>query len=153
MFSREEKKELNTSFFQLFIKRMSRHKSLGGGGIRWESYRTGVRGIFFRLLTFPEVGLAIDLQFKDAEIRALFYDQFEEFKSMLNSHIGEEMVYEPRIMLDSGVIVSRIWVKLEGAHFYDKAQWPAIIDFYEVKLLALDEFWDLVGEVVKGLAR
>ena len=63
------------------------------------------------------------------------------------------MVYEPRIMLDSGVTLSCIWVKLEGAHFYDKAQWPAIIDFYEVKLLALDAFWDLVGEVVKGLAR
>ena len=153
MFSREEKKDLNTSFFQLFTQHMSRHKSLGGGGSRWENYRTGVRGIFFRLLTFPEVGLAIDLQFKDEEIRALFYDQFEEFKSMLNSHIGEEMMYEPRIMLDSGVPVSRIWVKLEGAYFYDKTQWPAIIDFYEAKLLALDEFWELGGEVVKGLAR
>ena len=153
MFSREEKKDLNTSFFKLFTQRMSGHKSLGGGGSRWETYSTGVRGIFFRLLTFPEVGLAIDLQFKDEEIRALFYDQFEEFKTMLNGHMGEEMMYEPRIMLDSGVSVSRIWVKLEGAYFYDKAQWPAIIDFYEVKLLALDEFWELGGEVIKALAR
>ena len=68
---------------------MSRHKSFGGGGSRWENYRTGVPGIFFRLLTFPEVVLAIDLQFKDVEIRALFYDQFEELKFILNSHIGE----------------------------------------------------------------
>jgi len=153
MFSREEKKDLNTSFFQLFTQRMSRHKSLGGGGSRWESYSTGVRGIFFRLLTFPAVGLAIDLQFKDEEIRALFYDQFEEFKAMLSRHMGEEVIYEPRTMLDSGVPISRIWVKLEGAHFYDQEQWPAIIDFYEVKLLALDEFWALGGEVIKGLAR
>lgn len=153
MFNREEKKTLNTSFFKLFNERMSRHKSLGGGGTRWEAYRTGVRGIFFRMLTFPEVGLAIDLQFKDEEIRALFYDQFEEFKTMLNSTMGCEMEYVRDQMLESGVMVSRIWVQLPNAYFFDKAQWPAIIDFYEEKLVALDEFWEMAGDVIKALAR
>ena len=153
MFNREEKKALNTSFFRLFNERMSRHKSLGGGGSRWEAYRTGVRGIFFRMLTFPEVGLAIDLQFKDEEIRALFYDQFEEFKAMLNSTMGCEMEYVRDQMLESGVMVSRIWVQLPNAYFFDKAQWPAIIDFYEEKFVALDEFWEMAGDVIKALAR
>lgn len=153
MFNREEKKALNTSFFKLFNERMSRHKSLGGGGTRWEAYRTGVRGIFFRILTFPEIGLAIDLQFKDEEIRALFYDQFEEFKAMLNSTMGCEMEYVRDQMLESGVMVSRIWVQLPNAYFFDKAQWPAIIDFYEEKFVALDEFWEMAGDVIKALAR
>lgn len=153
MFKREEKKVLNTAFFKLFNERMSRHKSLGGGGARWEAYRTGVRGIFFRMLTFPEIGLAIDLQFKDEEIRALFFDQFEEFKSMLNTTMDCEMEYVREQMLESGVMVSRIWVQLPNAYFFDKAQWPTIIDFYEEKFVALDAFWEIAGDVIKALAR
>ena len=61
MFSRAEKKQLNTLFFQRFTRHMSSHKSVGGGGKRWEAYRTGVKGVYFRMLTLPNVGLAIDI--------------------------------------------------------------------------------------------
>jgi len=65
MYSRVEKKQLNTSFFNGFAQYMSTQRSIGGGGGRWESYKTGVKGLYFRILTKPVVGIAIDLQFKD----------------------------------------------------------------------------------------
>ena len=153
MFSREEKRALNTAFFKLFNQRMASHHSQGGGGGRWESYRTGVKGLFFRMLTHPKVGLAIDLQFKDPEIRELFYDQFIELGKLLEGAWGEPADYQQSVLLESGVEVSRIAVYLPEAYFYDKEQWSIILSWYEEKLLGLDEFWEMVGDVVKGLAR
>lgn len=72
---------------------------------------------------------------------------------MLNSTMDCEMEYVRDQMLESGVMVSRIWVQLPNAYFFDKAQWPAIIDFYEEKFVALDAFWEMAGDVIKALAR
>jgi hypothetical protein len=105
------------------------------------------------MLTFPDVGLAIDLQFKDPEIRALFYDQFEEFAKMLEGYWGKPPEFIRDIELDSGVVVSRITIVLPGAYFYDRAQWPEILNWYEEKMVAFDEFWEMAGDVIKGLAR
>jgi hypothetical protein len=92
MFSREEKKILNTAFFNQFVRRMSRHHSLGGGGGRWESYKTGVKGLYFRMLTAPIVGIAIDIQQKDPEIRVLLFDQFIELRRLLEAEWGDDVV-------------------------------------------------------------
>jgi hypothetical protein len=153
MFSREEKKTLNTAFFNQFVRQMSRHHSIGGGGGRWESYKTGVKGLYFRMLTAPTVGIAIDIQQKDPEIRALLYDQFLELRRLLEAEWGDDVVYEFSHFLESGVEVSRISIQLENAYFYDKEQWTEITHWYEKHLLNLDAFWDTVGDIVKALAR
>ena len=153
MFSREEKKTLNTAFFNQFVRHMSRHHSKGGGGGRWESYKTGVKGLYFRMLTTPIVGIAIDIQQKDPEIRALLYDQFLELRRLLEAEWGDDVLYESSHYLESGVEVSRISIKLENAYFYDKEQWTEIMRWYEKHLLSLDAFWDTVGDIVKALAR
>ena len=153
MFSREEKKSLNTTFFNQFVRHMSRHHSKGGGGGRWESYKTGVKGLYFRMLTAPVVGIAIDIQQKDPEIRALLYDQFVELRRLLEAEWGDGVNYEQSHYLESGLEVSRISITLENAYFYDKEQWTAILNWFEMNLLGLDAFWDTAGDIVKGLAR
>ena len=153
MFSREEKKSLNTTFFNQFVRHMSRHHSKGGGGGRWESYKTGVKGLYFRMLTAPVVGIAIDIQQKDPEIRALLYDQFVELRRLLEAEWGDGVNYEQSHYLESGLEVSRISITLENAYFYDKEQWTAILNWFELNLLGLDAFWDTAGDIVKGLAR
>ena len=42
---------------------------------------------------------------------------------------------------------------LEDAYFFDKTQWPVIMKWYKEKLVGLDIFWDMAGDVVKGLAK
>jgi hypothetical protein len=153
MFSREEKKSLNTTFFNQFVRHMSRHHSKGGGGGRWESYKTGVKGLYFRMLTAPVVGIAIDIQQKDPEIRALLYDQFVELRRLLEAEWGDGVNYEQSHYLESGLEVSRISITLENTYFYDKEQWTAILNWFEMNLLGLDAFWDTAGDIVKGLAR
>lgn len=153
MFSRAEKKQLNTLFFQRFTRHMSSHKSVGGGGNRWEAYRTGVKGVYFRMLTLPNVGLAIDIQHKDEEIRRLIFDQFVELGRLLAAEWGEEATFEINTSYDSGEAISRISIHLENVSFFDQNHWPEIMHWYREKLLGLDRFWETVGDIVKELAR
>lgn len=153
MFSREEKKQLNTSFFKRFQRQMGSHRITGGGGGRWEAYKTGVKGIYFRMLTFPEVAVAIDLQFKEEDVRELFFEQFQELSKLLENEWNETPVFYKKFILDSGVEVSRICVSKPDAYFYDKKQWDEIIAWYENKLVGLDSFWETVGDIIKELAR
>ena len=109
-------------FFQQFTQHMSSHKIVGGGGKNWDAYKTGIKGLYFRILTQPKVTLAIDLQFKDESIRELVYDQFCELRRLLASEWNEEPLYEKNTVYISGEPLSRISVSLDSVYFYNQEE-------------------------------
>ena len=132
---------------------MSSHKIVGGGGKNWDAYKTGIKGLYFRILTQPKVTLAIDLEFKDESIRELVYDQFGELKRILASEWKEEPRFEKNTVYISGEPISRISVSLDQVYFYNQEQWPEIMEWLEHKLVGLDSFWDTTGDILKDLVR
>ena len=140
-------------FFQQFTQHMSSHKIVGGGGKNWDAYKTGIKGLYFRILTQPKVTLAIDLQFKDESIRELVYDQFCELRRLLASEWNEEPLYEKNTVYISGEPLSRIYVSLDSVYFYNQEEWPEIMEWLEHKLVGLDSFWDTTGDILKDLVR
>ena len=140
-------------FFQQFTQHMSSHKIVGGGGKNWDAYKTGIKGLYFRILTQPKVTLAIDLQFKDESIRELVYDQFCELRRLLASAWNEEPLYEKNTVYISGEPLSRISVSLDSVYFYNQEEWPEILEWLEHKLVGLDSFWDTTGDILKDLVR
>lgn len=140
-------------FFQQFTQHMSSHKIVGGGGKNWDAYKTGIKGLYFRILTQPKVTLAIDLQFKDESIRELVYDQFCELRRLLASEWNEEPLYEKNTVYISGERLSRISVSLDLVYFYNQEEWPEIMEWLEHKLVGLDSFWDTTGDILKDLVR
>ena len=140
-------------FFQQFTQHMSSHKIVGGGGKNWDAYKTGIKGLYFRILTQPMVTLAIDLQFKDEAIRELVYDQFYELRRLLASEWNEEPLYEKNTVYISGEPLSRISVSFDQVYFYNQEQWPEIMEWLEHKLVGLDSFWDTTGDILKDLVR
>ncbi len=140
-------------FFQQFTQHMSSHKIVGGGGKNWDAYKTGIKGLYFRILTQPKVTLAIDLQFKDEAIRELVYDQFYELRRLLASEWNEEPLYKKNTVYISGEPLSRISVSFDQVYFYNQEQWPEIMEWLEHKLVGLDSFWDTTGDILKDLVR
>ena len=153
MFSREEKKQLNTLFFQQFTQHMSSFKIVGGGGKKWDAYKTGIKGLYFRILTQPKVALAIDMQFKDEAKRELVYDQFGELRRLLAFEWKEEPRFEKNTVYNSDEPISRVSVSLEQVYFYNQENWPEIMEWLEHKLIGLDSFWDNAGDILKELIR
>ena len=86
-------------------------------------------------------------------LNTAFFNQFVELRRLLEAEWGDEVNYEQSHYLESGLEVSRISITLENTYFYDKEQWTAILNWFEMNLLGLDAFWDTAGDIVKGLAR
>ena len=141
MFKRDEAKAWNEKFYTLFGTYMRRHTPQAEDAKQWLNYRTHVKGIFFRVEANNKGAIAsIDIQHKDADIRELFYQQFQEYGKALEMHTGE-LIWDDSYSLDDGRQIGRIYQKLEGVNLYKEDDWHTIFPFFEKYLLAFDAFW------------
>ena len=61
---------------------MEKNKSFNNEKINWLNYQSNVKNILIRLDTNKQrAALLIDIQYKDEELRLLFYKQFKELKN------------------------------------------------------------------------
>ena len=86
--------------------------------------------------------IAIELTHPDAGVRELLFEQFKEFKKLLEEHLQEEWEWELFANDEYGKSISRIYKILPGASVFRKEDWPALISFFKPRMIALDEFWN-----------
>lgn len=152
MYSRDEAKALNERFYTLFGTYMRRHQQQAEGARQWLNYRTGVKHIFFRVEATNKGALAsIDLQYPDADVRQLFFDQFLEFRKALESHTGP-LHWDNSYVLPNGRTIGRIYQEQAGVNLYREEDWHQIFPFFEKYLLGFDAFWADFREAFIALA-
>ena len=142
MFSKAEAKALNERFYTAFGVYMRKHQPQADYGLRWLNYNTGVKNVFFRVEADKRSGrVSIDLQHSDPGMRALFFEQFLEFKKILNNYMETELNWDLQYILPSGREISRIYVQKEGLSLYNEDDWRDFFEFFELYLIRLDAFW------------
>ncbi len=151
MFTKDEKKQFNSEFwssFGLYMKKYNQRL----GRVRWVNYRSNVKNIFFRLSMTPKEAIfSIEIQHPDDEIRELFYEQFLQLKTVLESSIGNDLVWEEIAFNQYESPVSKISVQLSGVSIYNKDDWQKTYQFYEKRMIGLHEFWEEFKEIFKQL--
>lgn len=151
MWSKEEAKNRKKRFYTAFGIYMKKHRMNYDSRIRWVNYRTGVNGIKFRLDTDNKNAfVCIDIVQKDAGVREIFFEQFQEFSAILNSTIPN-LVWLKSYYLNNGEEISRIYTCLENTSMNNEENWGVIFKFFEKNLVALHEFWELSQDVFKEL--
>ena len=88
---------------------------------------------------FASIG--IELGNHDEELQELYFDQFAQFKKMLEVTVGEEWSWKLHQENEFGQLVSRIEKILPAVNVMNEADWPEIISFLKPRIIALDEFW------------
>lgn len=142
MFSKAEARALNERFYTAFGVYMRKHQPQADYGLRWLNYNTGVKEVYFRVEADKKSGrVCIDLQHSDAGMRALFFEQFLEFKKMLESYLETGLVWDEQYLLPNGREISRIYVQKEGLSLYNEDNWRDFFEFFEFYLIRLDAFW------------
>ena len=98
--------------------------------------------------------VCIDIQHRDEEIRELFYEQFQEFRGLLQASLGDDLIWEKEYVLEeTGKRVSRIYNHLQYKNIYRKEDWRELFGFLEPNLLGFDEFWADFRDVFIELSR
>tara|TARA_R110002020_G_scaffold228543_5_gene439329 strand:+ start:7008 stop:7463 length:456 start_codon:yes stop_codon:yes gene_type:complete len=145
VYNKAETSRIRSEFWIAFGKYMKPIPNAEGRRINWPNYKTGVRNIYFRMKAerdFASIG--IEIGHPDEELQELYFDQFAQFKKMLEAALGESWDWKLHQVNEFGQLVSRIEKILPAVNVMNEQDWPEIISFLKPRIIALDEFWDNV---------
>jgi hypothetical protein len=152
MFKSDEKKDLTKRFWQTLNEKLSIAGKMKGRNLDWMNYPNKINHLYFRMEANTEfVRFCIDIQFLDAGVREVFFEQFEEFKVMLAGNMPHELIWLKSYDHPNEKTVARIYSELKGVSIYDEKTWPLAHQFLLDDFLAFDEFWQDFGEVFRNL--
>lgn len=152
MFSKEEATRLRQQFWISFGQYMKPIVGAEGLPVNWVNYKTGVKNIFFRMdAEKKHASIAIEIAHPDEGIRELFFEQFQEFKLLLENALNEQWDWQASVANSYDKQVARIEMVLPNVSVYNQQQWPDLIAFLKPRIIALDEFWTDVRAVFEDL--
>lgn len=153
MLSKEERKALNTEFWEGFRKEMRKIPSASGRGINWVNYPSDVKDVYIRLQADQNgARLCFDIQPKDDGIRSILWEQMTELKVVMESETGPATAWNENDHIFNDRTVSRVYWELDGVNFYNTGDHAAIKDFLREKLVRFDAFYQEYKEILILLA-
>ena len=142
MYSKAEGSALRRDFWTAFGQYMQPVSSAEDAPVNWLNYKTGEKGIGFRMQADnTKATIAIELSHKDEEIRQLYFEKFEHLKKILFDILVEEWIWKFNCLDDFGKSTGRIYAELNGVNIYNKNDWSTLISFFKPRIIALDIFW------------
>ncbi len=142
MFSKAEATLLKQSFWTAFGQYMAPVLSAEGEKINWTAYKTGEKNIYFKAAADAKgASIGIEIWHNDLTLQQLYFEQFEELKSLLHTTLGEQWNWQLHGTDDYGKTISRIYTTLNDVSIFKKEDWPLLISFFKPRLIALDAFW------------
>ncbi|WP_026903645.1 DUF4268 domain-containing protein [Pedobacter glucosidilyticus] len=154
MYTREEASRIKEEFWTSFGKYLAPHQSIFGTKVNWVNYKTGVKDIYFRMQADKRTAsIYIAITHADLGLQELFFEQFQEFKLLLEQACKEEWNWQLHTQDDYGRTISRIGLELNQVNVFNKQDWPAIISFFKPRIIALDDFWYDVKDNFVELSR
>ena len=154
MFSKEEKSALNQSFWTEFKNSMKKSSTQLQRRVNWLQYPTHLKHTYLRLVfDQEEAAVCYDIQFKDEEIRALFWDQLIELKTLLNQSMGHPTIWIQNFETNDGSAISRIKWQDCSLCIHQKKDWKKAHLFFKERLLEFDVFYQEYKEILINLIK
>jgi len=148
MYSKEEKKNNKLLFWSRLEDQMLYLKNPHGTKVNWINYNTKINHLYFRMEADEKaVRLCIDLQFPDNGVREVFWEQFEEFKELLNERFKGKLTWLKEYEHENGKTISRIFLERGDVNINNQKDWDKMHLFLKLNFVKLDQFWDEFSEV------
>ena len=145
MFSKKELAQSRKEFWMIFGQYMSPVLSSEGEKINWINYKTGVKGLQFKMDVVQDVAsISIEINHSDTHEQKVIFEKLLQLKHILDNSLKEEWNWHLHTSDESGKLISRIYRERKGINIIYKESWPALISFFKPRMMALDEFWNSV---------
>lgn len=142
MYSKDQASQLKQAFWTTFGQYIAPQLSADGLKINWINYKTGLKHLSFKMQADNKSAfIAIEITHPDPGLQELIYEQFREFRRLLEDQLEEEWDWSLHIRDEYGKVITRISKTLPGVSIFKKEDWPALISFFKPRIIALDEFW------------
>lgn len=149
MYTRKEVANTRQEFWTTFGRYMTPVSSASGEKVNWVNYKTGIKGISFRMEasnTGAKVYVSINAP---GAIRESLYQRFLSLKNLFHDVAGSEWEWHANKTDVDGNTLSVIETTLPGVSIFKKEDWPALISFFKKSMISLDAFWYQVKEILE----
>lgn len=152
MYTKEEKKAINTVFWGSVKKALNKVPDAEGRFIQWLNYPLKIKDVFLRLkVDSDKAVVSLDIQSSDEGIREIIWEQLEELRKVMEAQISYPAVWDKRVFNDAGHPIFQIRWELEGVSLYNREDEDQIIRFFSSTLTQFDAFYSEFGDVLKNL--
>lgn len=149
MLAKEARKERNEMFWSGFKEYMRGTLSSTGKRVNWLNYKTEVQDTYLRLVCDGKItSVCYDIQFKDAGIKAIFWEQLGELKKVLEAFIQQKTIWEENFATKEGHLIGRISWTIENLNFYNDEDWDEIYAFFKARLKEFDLFYQEYKDIL-----
>ncbi|EZH76061.1 hypothetical protein ATO12_04525 [Aquimarina atlantica] len=133
MFSKSESKQIRQEFWTSFGKEYPR---------KWLLYNTKIKDVTLKFtFTTKKAQVSIDIEPYDKIIKAYYYEKLISLKKILTSEFIEDIIYDEFYELDSGKVISRIYVEIDNVSIHNRNTWPETMIFLSKHMDKLEEFF------------
>lgn len=143
MFSKEEALQIKKDFWIAFAAEYPR---------KWLLYNTKIKDVTFKFyVDNKKAQVLLDIEPKDEEKRKIYYEKVESLKTILLEDYLDDVIFERNFYLETGKVISRIWVEKTGISINNKNTWPEVFDFFAEKMDAFERFFYENEDYIKDL--
>lgn len=143
MYSREETQRVKREFWIAFAEEYPR---------KWLLYDTKIKDLSFKFFVDnKKAQVMVDIEMRDEEKRKIYFGKFESLKTILEEEFITDLVFERNFTLESGKVISRIWVEKTGVGVTNKNTWPQIFEFFNEKMHAFEMFFYEYRDYIEDL--
>ena len=147
MYNREESSKLKKEFWTAFGVYMKKYIPVYGEKINWVNFNTNCKPVYFQLDADNKTArFCIDIRHKNADVRELFYLQMLDYQNILNENLGD-LIWLKEYLNPTGIVHPRIYIEMHGKSIFNKKDWKDLFIFFEDKIVAIKEFWDMVDQI------
>ena len=137
MFTKEEASKLKSEFWTTLGQYLKPVPSVDGEKVNWINYKTGVKGIQYKMNAEKNYAFA-GVDILGTEDRR---NQLLQVFETLSEQLSPNLIWVQDAETDSGELVHRLYNDAEEISIFRKADWPELISFFKENIIAFDKFW------------
>jgi len=143
MFSKAEAQIIKKEFWTAFAEAYPR---------KWMLYDTKIKDVSFKFyVDNKKAQVMLDIEPKEEDKRIIYYEKLESLRNILMEEFMPDAVFEKNFHLESGKVISRVWVELTGISLYNKASWAMIFRFFNLQMDAFERFFYEYEDYIRDL--
>ena len=119
---------------------------------KWLLYNTKIKDVTFKFnVDNKKAYVMLDIEPKDENKRKIYFEKVESLKEILIEEFLSDVIFDREHYLESGKIISRVWVELSDVSLNRKSDWETIFNFFYVKMDAFERFFYENEDYIKDL--
>lgn len=143
MFSKADSQKIKREFWIEFSEVYPR---------KWLLYDTKIKDFSFKFyVDNKKAQVTLDIEPKDEKKRKIYFEKIESLKQILHDDYMDDAIFERHFHLETGKIISKIWVEKSGISVFNKKTWPEIFDFFNEKMMAFELFFYEYKDYIEDL--